>query len=250
VKLYGLVGYPLSHSFSAKYFTAKFEKQQLTCCRYELFPLPNLSGFPNLISSHPDLAGLNVTIPHKMTVLPYLDELDPAARETGSVNTIRVLRSPGRIILHGFNTDADGFDHAISGLLLPGDDRALILGTGGGAQAAAWVLRKKGLSCSFVSRNKQGKGCLTYGQVTEKILRECRVIVNATPAGMFPQTMTFPPLPYEHVSGDHLLFDMVYNPEETIFLKKGREKGARVINGMKMLVVQAERSWQIWSGDQ
>lgn len=250
MKLYGLIGYPLSHSFSAEYFTAKFEKQQLSCCRYELLPLPDLSGFPVLIASHPDLAGLNVTIPHKMAVLPYLDELDPVARETGSVNTIRLLRSPGRLILHGYNTDAEGFDHSISGLLQPGDDRALILGTGGGAQAAARVLRKKGLGCIFVSRNKQDEDCLTYGLITEEIMRQCRVIVNATPAGMLPHIRSFPPLPYEHISKDHLLFDMVYNPGETIFLKKGKEKGARVKNGLEMLVVQAERSWQIWSGDQ
>lgn len=248
-KLFGLIGFPLEHSFSRKYFTKKFQKENLTDCSYENFPLENISGFPSLIKSHPDLLGLNVTIPYKELVIPFLDELDETAKEVGAVNTIKIKPgSSARDVakLQGFNTDVFGFMQSIMKLLQPGHTAALVLGTGGSSKAVAFGLQKMGIEFEFVSRNPDEKE-LRYEDLNKDVIRHYKIIINSTPLGLFPNTENFPPIPYEFITPSHLLFDLIYNPEETVFLQKGREMGALIKNGLEMLQLQADKSWEIWS---
>jgi shikimate dehydrogenase len=248
---YGLIGYPLSHSFSKKYFSEKFAREGIEDCSYELFPLEDISGLPELIAAHPDLRGLNVTIPHKETVLPYLDELSPGARAVGAVNTIRI--DEGK--LTGHNTDVFGFGQSLERFLAQEEIgtelwpalRALVLGTGGAAKAVAFVLSEMGIPFKTVSRDN-AKGNLTYDDLDRKIMEDHRLIINTTPLGMTPNIDFFPNISYHYLDNRHLLFDLVYNPEETLFLKKGRERGTATKNGLEMLILQAEEAWRIWRG--
>jgi len=247
-RLFGLIGYPLSHSFSKKYFTQKFENEGITNCRYDLFPLKKIEELPELINTHPHLNGLNVTIPYKETVFDYLDDVEEEAKVIGAVNTIKIENG----LLCGYNTDVFGFEQSLRDFLklpitkaqLP-SLKALLLGTGGAAKAVAYVLKKLGIGFQVVSR-QPGKADLTYEDMDARLLKNHLLIVNTTPLGMAPNVEKCPAIPYEFLTDLHFLYDLVYNPERTLFLIKGAEKGSRTCNGLKMLYLQAEKAWKIW----
>lgn len=246
MRTYGLIGYPLEHSFSGRYFTEKFLKEQKEE-RYLNFELPDLGRLPEVLADNPGLAGLNVTIPYKEKVIPLLARVDAEAREIGAVNTIRIIRQGKLVLLEGFNTDVHGFSRSLVPLLSSFHTGALVLGSGGASKAVRYALDKLGINWLLVSRNPADSNTLDYGQLTREVMERYPVVVNTTPLGTYPHMETFPPVPYEMLTPRHLLFDLVYNPEETKFLSMGREKGAAVKNGYEMLVLQAERSYQIWN---
>lgn len=235
---YGLIGYPLSHSFSPAYFREKFAREGINA-RYEAFPLGNIDGLKDLLDAHPGLCGLNVTTPHKQTVMPVLHEIDVAAKEIGAVNCIRI--QDGR--LQGFNTDWPGFRDSLRPFIQDWSGAALVLGTGGGSLAVHYALKQMGILFKTVSRTA-GKGDLVYGEVTSEILARHTLIINTTTLGTHGQGL--PPLPYEALTAKHLLYDLVYNPPLTPFLAEGKAHGAAIFNGQKMLELQAEASWKIW----
>jgi shikimate dehydrogenase len=241
---FGLIGYPVVHSFSKKYFTEKFEKEGIDAV-YDLYPLERIELFKELIASQ-TLTGLNVTIPHKQTVIPFLDELDATAAEIGAVNVIKFGRDQGGLKLKGYNTDAIGFENSIKPLLKPHYRKALILGTGGASKAIDYALRKNGIDTTFVSRSGSASQ-LAYGDLTHEMMKDFPVIVNCTPLGMDPAIEGYPAIPYAAIGSGHLLYDVVYKPEETVFLRKGKEQGATTINGLEMLWGQAEAAWKIWN---
>lgn len=242
---FGLIGYPLSHSFSKRYFTEKFAREGIQGCRYELFPLADISELPGLLAAQPHLHGLNVTIPYKEQVLPYLHDIDPAAAAIGAVNTIRIAH--GRLM--GFNTDVIGFRLslqkalALHGHPVPG---ALVLGTGGAAKAVVQVLQQMGIPHRSVSRHAQGQE-LSYEAVDSRVLAAHTLVINTTPLGMSPHADTCPPIPYEALGSTHLLFDLVYNPLQTRFILNGKKMGCSTQNGLDMLELQAEAAWEIWN---
>lgn len=241
--MYGLIGYPIGHSFSARYFNEKFEREHIDQT-YQLFPLRDITELPGLLADHPDLNGLNVTIPYKSAVIPYLTELDDDARAIGAVNVIKIDRERG--VMKGYNTDATGFRNSLMPLLQPDMKRALVLGTGGASKAVAHVLRELGLKVTHVSRNP-GKDTIGYCDLTPEVMESHLVIVNATPLGMWPNVDGSPDIPYRYLTPSHLCYDVVYNPEVTKFMTLASEHGARVKNGLDMLVGQAEAAWKIWS---
>lgn len=242
-RLFGLIGNPLGHSFSRQYFTEKFRREGLDDCRYELFPLPTIEALPGLLEAHPGLEGFNVTIPYKTAVLPFLTAFDPVVPEIGAVNTVLVRSS----VLAGFNTDVWGFSRSLQNFLPPGfRSRALILGTGGGSKAVQYSLRKMGLDFTLVSR-APGPGRLTYGDIDRQVLNRHLLIVQATPLGMSPDEASYPLFPFHNLSRNHYLYDLIYNPTETRFLKLAGKRGCKVKNGLEMLYLQAERSWEIWN---
>lgn len=241
-KLFGLIGYPLSHSFSKHYFTQKFQREGIADCVYELFPIEQIELFPELVSDHPDFKGLNVTIPYKEKVLPYLSELSEAVKEIGACNCIKIQN--GTLI--AYNTDVVGFEESLKPLLKSHHTKALVLGTGGAAKAVVWVLKKLGIEYSYVSR-RSGEGVLSYDQINEEMLHRYPLIINTTPLGMQPNTDTKPSLPYEAISSEHLCYDLVYNPVTTSFLAEADKRGATIKNGQEMLELQAEAAWAIWN---
>lgn len=236
---FGLIGHPLGHSFSRTYFTEKFKKEGLDCV-YQNFDIEDISLIRELVSDHPDLKGFNVTIPYKEAIIPFLDELDPVALEVGAVNTVKVL-SDGRMI--GYNTDVVGIASSLSQREKTG--AALILGTGGASKAVQYVLRHENIPYHLVSRDPQ-KGDFTYQSLTSSVIQSHLFIINATPVGMAPHVNEKPDLPYEAITPHHTLFDLIYNPETTLFLQLGHEHNARTINGLTMLYAQAEASWTIF----
>lgn len=242
MKQFGLIGYPLSHSFSKGYFAEKFAKENIVDCKYDVFPLEKIEDFVELCNDKKNLIGLNVTIPYKEKIIPFLDELDETAANIGAVNTIKF--SNGKKI--GYNSDAYGFEMSLIPLLKQHHTKALILGTGGASKAVEYVLRKLGISFQYVSRNKNEKA-ISYEEVNELIIHNSKLIINTTPIGMYPNVNNAPEIPYNVITDKHLLYDLIYNPEETLFLKKGKEKGAQTKNGLEMLYLQAERSWEIWN---
>ena len=246
-KLYGLIGFPLGHSWSKRYFDEKFEREGIAGARFEPFPLEDISRFPEFIANQKELQGLSVTIPYKEQVIPYLDRLDESARRVGAVNSVRVERQGKKVLLTGYNTDVHGFAKSLDEMQLPHEPRALVLGTGGAAKAVARVMQQRDWEYLMVSRKPQKDGEISWEDVTPELLEDQQLIVNATPLGMYPKVEECPPLPYQALSPQHILFDLVYNPPETCFLKQGRRKGCQVQNGEKMLIYQAERSWQIWN---
>jgi len=248
MKKYGLIGYPLTHSFSKRFFTEKFEKEKIDAT-YENFEIESISWFPEIIKNNPGLNGLNVTIPYKEKVIPFLDELDEAAEKVGAVNTVKINRSEDTVFLKGFNTDTFGFESSLKPLLKPHHTKALILGTGGASKAIKFVLNKLGIDFLSASIEELKKNEIRYEDIDQRMLEERLLIINATPLGTYPKTETFPPIPYEYISEKHLLFDLVYNPEETQFMKKGKEKGAAVKNGYEMLLQQALKSYEIWNSE-
>ncbi len=241
---YGLIGYPLGHSFSKRFFTEKFENEQIDAI-FESYPIDSIQKFSELIAAV-KLNGLNVTIPYKEQVIPFLDELDENAAEIGAVNVIKFIRNENSLRLKGFNTDAIGFENSLRPYLQPHHTKALILGTGGASKAIKFVLQKLGFAVLFVSRSS-ADGRLTYNALNKQIIDEFTLIVNASPVGTFPNIDECPAIPYQFLSNKHLLFDVVYNPAETLFLKKGREYGAVGLNGEQMLVEQAVAAWEIWN---
>lgn len=242
---YGLVGYPLGHSFSRNFFNEKFRREG-TDAEYINFEIPSIDLLPGIIAARQELRGLNVTIPYKEQIIPYLDELSDEARAIGAVNVVRIMRRGDGVHLKGFNSDVIGFMRSIEPLLHPQRHRkALILGTGGASKAVLYGLRQLGLATMYVSRSAR-PGMLTYAQLTREMLEEYKVVVNCTPVGMYPHTEECPELPYELLTPEHLLYDLVYNPEETMFLRKGRERGAAVKNGLEMLHLQALAGWEFW----
>jgi shikimate dehydrogenase len=246
MKQFGLIGYPLTHSFSKKYFTEKFEKLGLTNYSYELFPLESIEDLLKLIADNPDLVGLNVTIPHKESVIPFLSELDETAKVVGAVNTIAI--ADGK--LTGYNTDVVGFSQSLKPLLHPHHERALILGTGGAAKAVAHILKGLGIQYYFVSREKKNlPNCLTYSELNEGVFNACKLIVNTTPVGMYPNVEEAPALPYQFFTPQHLAYDLIYNPTDTKFMQQAALQGAHTVNGLNMLYSQAEAAWKIWNND-
>lgn len=245
MKKYGLVGYPLGHSFSMGYFNEKFKNEAMNAV-YENFEIPDIQDITTVIGSNPDLAGFNVTIPYKEKVMDYLDYIAPEAAEIGAVNVVKVTHNGERAVLKGFNSDVVGFVNSIKPLLRPLHKKALVLGTGGASKAVEYGLRKLGLETIKVSRTEKDN-TITYGQVTPELLSEYKVIVNCTPCGMAPHFDECPNLPYDSIDDSFLLYDLIYNPEETLFLRKGKEKDATVKNGLEMLLLQAEEGWDIWN---
>ncbi len=246
MRLFGLIGYPLGHSFSKQYFTEKFAREGIADARFELFPLEQIADLPALISSRPNLYGLSVTIPHKESVIPYLDELDDTARAIGAVNSIKIEN--GR--MKGFNTDAIGFENALNaidgGRWLAGGTEALVLGTGGASKATGYVLKKRGISVRFVSRRPAGDDQVSYASLRDRASLPA-LIVNTTPLGTWPDVEKCPDLPFERLGPKHLVFDLVYNPAETLLLRKAKAQGSTTKNGLEMLQLQAEASWRIWN---
>ncbi len=243
MRKFGLIGYPLGHSFSGKYFRDKFERESITDCHYSNFELATISALPDILSD-PELEGLNVTIPYKEQVIPFLDTRHPVVEETGACNCIRIEKG----LLTGYNTDVLGFEESLTEKLTATDTRALIIGTGGSSKAVAWVLAKKGIGFLFVSRNPSGTTQIGYEELDADNMRAHTLIVNTTPLGMFPHTEVCPPIPYEFIQPVHYFFDLVYNPPKTLFLQKAETAGARIKNGADMLAIQAEASWVIWNG--
>jgi shikimate dehydrogenase len=233
---FGIIGFPLLHSFSAKYFNEKFATEKIEA-EYSLYPMKELTNerMNELLDT---LDGMNVTMPYKQAIIPYLERLDETAEAVGAVNVVHK-----RV---GYNTDCIGFMESIRPLLSKNDRKALVLGTGGASKAVCYGLKKLGVSPTLVSRTPK-EGMLGYDQLTEEVMKEYTVIVNCTPLGMTPEENTYPAIPYEWISARHLLFDCVYNPEETLFLQKGKAQGARIRNGMEMLFGQAKAAWAIWS---
>lgn len=244
MRQFGLIGYPLSHSFSEKYFEDKFTREGLTDFSYKLFPLESVTRLPGLLKEHPGIEGLNVTIPYKKQVLQYLDDRENIPEGIDACNCMRIRN--GKI--SGFNTDIIGFEESLKRLLKPHHKNALVLGSGGAAAAVKHVLRKLGISFRTVSRKKENTSLITYDGLDKEIIETSTLIVNTTPSGMYPNEDTFPDIPYQFLSAKHLLYDLVYNPAKTLFLQKGQERGAAIKNGEEMLVLQAEASWAIWNG--
>ena len=251
MRRFGLIGHPLGHSFSQAYFNEKFKNEHLDCI-YQNFDLESIGLLEKLISENPDLKGFNITIPYKEAVLPFLDELDDTANEVKAVNTVKVL-DDGR--MKGFNTDVIGFETTIAPILasrnalLPIEEKALILGTGGASKAVQYVLHKHNIDFQIVSRNSQ-RGNLTYKMLTPEIIKDHLLIINATPLGTYPKVDEAPDLSYEAITPNHTLIDLIYNPEETLFLQHGKQQRALTINGLTMLYAQAEASWKIWNAKQ
>lgn len=244
---YGLIGYPLTHSFSIGYFNEKFKSENIDA-EYVNFEIPDICDFMEVIEENPDLCGLNVTIPYKEQVIPYLDELDKDTAKIGAVNVIKIIRQhKGKVKLVGYNSDIIGFTKSIEPLLQPHHTRALILGTGGASKAVFHGLDNLGIKSTFVSRTKKSNDILTYQELTPEIMQENTVIVNCTPVGMYPKVDFCPDIPYELLTPKHLLYDLLYNPNETLFMKKGAEQGATVKNGLEMLLLQAFAAWEIWN---
>ena len=248
MQVFGLIGYPLSHSFSKKYFSEKFEREGIKNARYELFELPDISGFPELLRQQQDIAGLNVTIPYKQQVMPYLDGLDASAEKVGAVNVIRKEGSR----LTGYNSDYFGFRSSLENWR-PDEGKglqALVLGTGGASKAVTVALSDMGIPFQLISRQANNNS-LSYEQLNGRpdILKSHSLIINTTPLGMSPKTEAAPDIDYSQIDSNHFLYDLVYNPAETLFMKLGKEKGARVKNGLEMLEQQAEKAWEIWNQD-
>lgn len=243
MKLFGLIGHPLTHSFSKKYFTEKFEKENVSDCEYLLFDIPNIKEFKNVLEQNPNLKGLSVTIPYKEVVMEYLDEIDETAKQIGAVNTIKIENNK----LIGYNTDYFGFKQSLKPFLEISQERALILGTGGASKAVFYALNSLNIKCLFVSRNPKNDNEISYEDVNEYVIRNHQIIVNTTPIGTFPKVDEKPAINYNEITSKHLLYDLVYNPSETQFIKEGKQRRAMVLNGLQMLQLQAEKAWEIWN---
>lgn len=246
MRLYGLIGESLKHSYSEKFFTEKFKQEKIADARYFLFPMKNIADFQSLVQRY-QFSGLNVTVPFKKSIMSYLDALDEDAVRVGAVNTIKFINEGETTITKGFNTDIVGFEALLSNFSLPAGISALILGTGGASQAVAFVLKKRNIPFHFVSRHPAHTEIFSYQSLTAGIVSEHQLIINATPAGMFPDIERFPAIPYEAVSKNHICIDLIYNPDITVFMQKCLQCQARVLNGLEMLRVQAEKSWEIWN---
>jgi shikimate dehydrogenase len=244
---YGLIGFPLKHSFSRSYFNDKFAAENIDA-EYINFEIPSIEEFKDIIKGYPNLKGLNVTIPYKEQVIPYLDELSDNAKLIGAVNVIKFSRTKGKLKLTGYNSDIIGFKESIDPLLQTPNQQALVLGSGGSAKAIFYGLRQLGVVPTYVSRtaNPDDIFTITYNQLTQEMMESHPIIVNCTPVGMWPQVDECPNIPYQYVTEKHLLYDLLYNPNETMFMRLGKERGATVKNGLEMLLLQAFASWEFW----
>ena len=250
MRQFGLIGYPLSHSFSQKFFTEKFLQENIVNAKYDNFPIPSIESFAGLWKENPNLEGLNVTIPYKKEVIPFLQHSSAVVQEIHACNCIRKFNNE----LYGYNTDVIGFEKSLLPFLKPHHTHALILGTGGAAAAVQWVLQKLNIQFQVVSRkgnaieaNNEMKAYLSYDQLAASVIESHTLIINTSPLGMYPNTNEAPPIAYEGITAQHHLYDLVYNPIETLFMKNGLAKGATVQNGLAMLHIQAEESWAIWN---
>jgi shikimate dehydrogenase len=242
---YGLIGYPLKHSFSIDFFNDKFNAEKIDA-EYINFEIASITELKSIINDHPNLKGLNVTIPYKEQIIPYLNKLSENAQLIGAVNVVKIDRNKGKAKLSGFNSDIIGFKQSIDSLLEPYHRKALILGTGGSAKAVFYGLKQLGISSMYVSRTKSSENILTYEELTQHTITDYTVIVNCTPVGMWPNVDECPAIPYEWITDKHLLYDLLYNPNETLFMKLGKEQNAKVKNGLEMLLLQAFASWDFW----
>lgn len=246
MRRFGLIGFPLSHSFSPDYFAKKFAREDLHDCVYEAYQLHSINEIKQLLEEHKDIEGLNVTIPYKKKVIRFLDEGSDEVKRIVACNCVKI--KDGKLI--GYNTDVTGFELSFISQLKPHHTKALVMGTGGAAAAIKYVLNKLKIDFLLVSRYKKlGKGFITYPEVTGDLLNEYTLIINTTPLGMYPDVNQYPNIPYQHLTNRHYLFDLIYNPAETMFLKKGKEQGAITKNGEDMLIIQADESWRIWNGE-
>ncbi len=244
MRLFGLIGFPLSHSFSQKFFTEKFEKEGIKDCVYQNFPLNSIELFPDLLMQYPGLNGFNITIPYKEKILPFLHHQTDAVQKIGACNCVKI--ESGR--LTGYNTDVKGFEISLKEKLLPKHNSALILGTGGAAKAVAYILQQLGIPYKYISRkNNSNSNVVEYSQITKEIISSHKLIVNTTPVGMYPNVHEAPQILYDAITADHYLYDLTYNPSKTLFLQKGEAQGASIKNGQEMLILQAEESWKIWN---
>jgi len=243
MRLFGLIGYPLSHSFSQKYFEEKFKNQGLTNCRYELFPIQSIYDLKGILQEHPDLEGLNVTIPYKQLVLRHLHTTKNIPDGLRACNCIKIDKG----ILSGYNTDIIGFEKSLRQLLQAWHTKAIILGNGGATTAVLYVLNKLNIDFDIVSRKLHNGSTLTYRDLNEQVINKSQIIINTTPLGMYPSIDACPDIPYQFITKNHLLYDLIYNPEKTLFLQKGEQQGATIKNGKEMLIIQAEESWEIWN---
>ena len=241
-KLYGLIGFPLGHSFSKKYFTEKFEQEQLNDFAYENFPIPDISELKNVLNDHPSLHGLNITIPYKEKVIAFLNQQTETVQKIGACNCIKIEN--GKLI--GHNTDVPAFLQSIQKMLLPHHTKALVLGAGGAAKAVNFALELLNIDKTTVVRNQTAPDQILYSSLAENTFQEYTIVINTTPVGTFPNEHECPDIPYQYLSSKHLLFDLVYNPEISLFLQKGKAQGADVKNGYEMLELQADKSWEIW----
>jgi shikimate dehydrogenase len=242
MKKFGLIGASLKHSYSPKYFTEKFQKLGLDDHSYQAFELPSIESFPALLQEHPELCGLNVTIPYKQSVITYLDEVNDVVQKTGACNCIRIFNGRTK----GFNTDVPGFWDALKVLIKPQHSSALVLGTGGASKAVGFALQQAGIPYRLVSRSSSGN-VLGYEDLNKKIMEEHLLVINTTPAGMYPMVDEAPSIPYQYLGPGHLLYDLIYNPAKTEFMKRGEARGAAIENGHGMWLAQAEASWKIWN---
>ena len=248
MKTYGLIGYRLGHSFSRNFFTEKFTNENLRDHEYVNFELDSINEFPEIFEQGKDIYGLNCTIPYKQQIMPFLGEIDLEAAQIGAVNTIKIIHQNGHHLLKGFNTDLYGFEHSLRPMLEEKHREALILGTGGASKAVKFFFEKAGIKyVSVTTKEKPGENEIRYTDLDAGTMQSHLIVVNATPLGMFPKEDACPDIPYSFITNDHILYDLVYNPEETLFLKKGKEKGAKTKNGLEMLHLQALRAWEIWN---
>ena len=249
MKTFGLIGHRLGYSFSRNFFTEKFQRENLADHEYVNFELDNIKEFPGIFEQGTTICGLNCTIPYKQQIMQYLDEIDAEAAQVGAVNTVKITSKEGRRFLKGFNTDIYGFENSLTPMLDEKHKKALILGTGGASKAIKHILHKSGID--FVSATIEEhmfEKEIRYHQIDEQILKECLIVIQATPVGTFPNVDQCPDIPYQYLSADHVCFDLVYNPEETMFLKKAKSQGAKTKNGLEMLHLQALKAWEIWNG--
>jgi shikimate dehydrogenase len=248
MRKFGLIGYPLGHSFSKKYFAEKFLNEGIVDCMYENYPLKNLEGFLPLLAGDYEISGLNITIPYKSEILRFLDILEPEASKIGAVNVVKIRRSGKSMKLYGYNSDVTGIRDTILPFITEDITTAIVFGTGGASRAVCHVLEKSGIKINLVSRERK-QGVLVYSDLDSRIIDEAQLIINTTPLGMFPDTGSMPDIDYTRLTRNHILFDLVYNPEITSFLRMGMARGCRVLSGLKMLHSQAEKSWEIWNSD-
>ena len=247
MKKFGLIGFPLTHSFSKKYYDTKFEQQRIADVGYELYPIAEIAAFPRLVATDSLLMGVNVTIPYKIAVMDYLHHLSPEAEAIAAVNCIRIERkNDAEPVLTGYNTDVYGFVESLKPILQPWHTKALVLGNGGAAKAVIYALTQLGIAVTIVSRNPQ-EGQYAYDQLDAATMAAHPLIINTTPLGTYPAVANYPDIPYQHIGNKHLLYDLVYNPADNAFLKKGKEKGDTLKNVLEMLDLQAERNWEIWN---
>ncbi|MDP2891468.1 MAG: shikimate dehydrogenase [Bacteroidota bacterium] len=248
MKTYGLIGYHLGHSFSRNFFTEKFAGENLSNHEYVNFELDTIGEFPDIFNRNKNICGLNCTIPYKQQIMPFMDKIDPEAAEIGAVNTVKISYKNGKRILKGFNTDLYGFENSLRPMLEEKHKKALILGTGGASKAIKYLFGKMGIEyLSATTKESSNEKEISYNQLNEELMNDYLIIINATPLGTFPKVDSCPEIPYELITADHILYDLVYNPAETLFLKKGKAQGAKTKNGLEMLHLQALKSWEIWN---